>query len=122
MHCLANPPPRQQLLDPRLRNILSTECLSTPAGSDIRLDDHVKHMQRKAQKAYRNGIGSKALWVATSIGKAQCKPRSIINMPALVHNRTTFASEEEKQNCIRNFIWTATSDCPSGTSLPRPQP
>ncbi|KLO94444.1 uncharacterized protein LW93_8866 [Fusarium fujikuroi] len=68
-------------------------------------------MQRKAQKAYRNGIGSKALWVATSIGKAQCKPRSIINMPALVHNRTTFASEEEKQNCIRNFIWTATSDC-----------
>ncbi|KAG5761415.1 hypothetical protein H9Q72_010469 [Fusarium xylarioides] len=109
--CLANPPPQQQLLDPRLRNILSTECLSTPAGPDIRLDDHAKHMQHHDQNVYRKNIGTKALWVATSIGKAQCQPRNVINMPALVHNGNTSASEEEKQKCLRHFTWTATSDC-----------
>ncbi|KAF5619777.1 hypothetical protein F52700_11605 [Fusarium sp. NRRL 52700] len=108
---LANPPPRQQLLDPRLRNILTTECLSTPAGPDIRLDNHAQHMQGSAQHPYRQSIGKKALWVATSIGKAQCQPRNVINMPALVYDRITFASEEEKQNCIRSFTWTDTSDC-----------
>ncbi|KAF5572122.1 hypothetical protein FPCIR_14372 [Fusarium pseudocircinatum] len=116
---LANPPPQQHLLDPRLRNILSTECLSTPAGPDIRLDDHAKHMQRHDQNAYRKSIGTKALWVATSIGKAQCQPRNLINMPALVHNRDTFALEEEKQKCLRHFTWTATSDCaPSEVPFP----
>ncbi|KAF5593717.1 hypothetical protein FPANT_5083 [Fusarium pseudoanthophilum] len=117
--CLANPPPQQQLLDPRLRNILSTDCLSAPAGPDIRLDDHAKHMQRHDQKAYRKSIGTKALWVATSIGKAQCQPRNVINMPALVHNQKTFASEKQKQECLRHFTWTETSDCaPSEVPFP----
>ncbi|KAF5529196.1 hypothetical protein FMEXI_14306 [Fusarium mexicanum] len=109
---LANPPPRQQLLDPRLRNILTTECLSTPAGPDIRLDDHAKHMQGRTKNSYRQSIANKGLWLATSIGKAQSQPRNVINMPALVHDKSTFASEKEKQTCIRNFTWSETSDCP----------
>ncbi|RBQ75941.1 hypothetical protein FVER14953_13132 [Fusarium verticillioides] len=117
--CLASPPPQQHLLDPRLRNILSTECLSTPAGPDIRLDDHAKHMQRHDQKSYRKSIGTKALWMATPIGKAQCQPRNVINMPAPVYNRDTFASEEEKQKCLRHFTWTAMSDrAPSEVPFP----
>ncbi|PNP78862.1 hypothetical protein FNYG_07727 [Fusarium nygamai] len=40
-------------------------------------------------------------------------------MPALVHNRTTFASEEEKQKCIRDFTWITPSDCaPSEVPFP----
>src|SRR6478735_3639796 len=113
---LRNPPPRQQPLDPRMRNILSTECLSTPAGPDIQLDDHANSSHRNVQKTYRKNIQSKALWVAASIGKAQYQPRNVINVPALVHGGTTFASEKEKQKCIRDFTWTATSE----SGPPRP--
>ncbi|SCO87326.1 uncharacterized protein FRV6_11453 [Fusarium oxysporum] len=107
---LRNSPPRQQPLDPRMRNILSTECLSTPAGPDIQLDDHANSSHRNVQKTYRKNIESKALWVAASIGKAQYQPRNVINVPALVHAGTTFASEKEKQKCIRDFTWTETSE------------
>ncbi|RKK96395.1 hypothetical protein BFJ68_g14402, partial [Fusarium oxysporum] len=107
---IRNPPPRQQALDPRMRNILSTECLSTPAGPDIQIDDHVNSSHRNVQNTYRKNIQSKALWVAASIGKAQYQPRNVINVPALVHGGTTFASEKEKQKCIRDFTWTETSE------------
>ncbi|KAG7429801.1 putative RNA-directed DNA polymerase from transposon BS [Fusarium oxysporum f. sp. raphani] len=107
---LRNSPPRQQPLDPRMRNILSTECLSTPAGPDIQLDDHANSSHRNVQKTYRKNIESKALWVAASIGKAQYQPRNVINVLALVHAGTTFASEKEKQKCIRDFTWTETSE------------
>ncbi|KAK2672940.1 Reverse transcriptase domain [Fusarium oxysporum f. sp. vasinfectum] len=38
------------------------------------------------------------------------RPRNVINVPALVHGGTTFASEKEKQKCIRDFTWTETSE------------
>jgi hypothetical protein len=116
---LANPPPRQQPLDPRMRNILSTDCLSTPGGPDIQLDNRIKPLHSNSRGAYREHIEGQALWVATSMGKSQSQPRNVMNMSPLVHGGTTFASEEDKQKCIRDFIWTNTSEC-DASELPFP--
>lgn len=76
-------------------------------------------MKRKAQKAYRKSPGSKALWVATLMGNAQCQPQNVINMPALDHHEIVFSLQQEKQKCIRDFTCLTKSDCaPPGLPFP----
>ncbi|KAI6774935.1 hypothetical protein HG530_001693 [Fusarium avenaceum] len=134
--CLANPPGKSRYpQDPNIRLTMQKEAI-TVAEPGPGLDREVRRvMRRRAHEAnklkggdgYRRYAGMKStapngVWALSKMAKRMVAPQHTTDMPPLTKEQgdVTYVTEEEKQKCLRDSIWSRTSDTPGAYKIQFP--
>ncbi|KIL86139.1 hypothetical protein FAVG1_10535 [Fusarium avenaceum] len=131
--CLANPPGKSRYpQDPNIRLTMQKEAI-TVAEPGPRLDREARRvMRRRAHEAnklksgdgYRRYARMKStapngVWALSKMAKRMVAPQHTTDMPPLTKEQgdATYVTEEEKQKCLRDSIWSRTSDTPGAYNI-----